>query len=143
MKKYLLVIAVLFMGLSASTALASVDSSSRANGPICVQLPPNHPESCPCLGVPEQYLQACYKQFIVTKHLPTPTPEPTVMPSNGEATYQGVLRQLIDVMIRLRALLMTQIQACERKFLPLSASGPKLMTRIGGGEKSLRMFLAT
>jgi hypothetical protein len=108
MNKYLFIIAILFVGLSA-TVLASDDSSSRANGPICTQLPPNHAESCPCLGVPDQYLQACYKQFNVTRHLPTPTPEPTVVPVATPATYEGVLRQLINAMIQLRALLMTQV----------------------------------
>lgn len=57
----------------------------------------------------QRSVDACYKQFNVTRHLPTPTPEPTVVPVLGPTTYEGVLKQLIDVMIRLRALLMTQI----------------------------------
>jgi hypothetical protein len=108
MKKYLFIVAMLFVGLSA-TVLASDDSSSRANGPICTQLPPNHPESCPCLGVPDQYLQACYKQFNVTRYLSTATPTPTATPVAAPATYESVLKQLIEAMIRLRALLMTQV----------------------------------
>jgi hypothetical protein len=82
------------------------------------------PESCGIMPLPRgplTLLDACYKRFNVTRHLPTPTPEPTVMPVSAEVTYEGVLKQLIDVMVRLRALLMTQIYACGRKSLPLSA----------------------